>query len=59
MHKKLELPKISDKEAEKLAQACRLALGDHPMDQFMDRVFEALRERRRRGEESGQQWFPE
>jgi hypothetical protein len=59
MHKKLELPKISKKEAEELAQACRLALGDHPMDEFMDRVFEAVREHRRRREESGQLWFAE
>ena len=59
MHNESKPPKISDKEAEELAGACRLALGEHPIDDFMDRVFEALRERRRRREESGQLWFAE
>lgn len=58
MHKKLELPKISNREAAELAQACRLAYGDN-VDDFMDRVFGALRERRQRRDESGQMWFPE
>jgi hypothetical protein len=59
MDNESKLPKISDKEATELDQACCLALGDHPMDEFMDRVFEAVREHRRRREESGQLWFAE
>ncbi len=59
MHNESKSPKISGKEAEELAGACRLALGDQSIDHFMDRVFEALRERRQRREESGQLWFAE
>ncbi|MGA9780146.1 MAG: hypothetical protein WBS33_17940 [Verrucomicrobiia bacterium] len=59
MHKKSKLPNISEKEATELARACRLALGDHPMDAFIDRAFEEAAEHRRRREESGQLWFPE
>ena len=59
MHKKLKLPKISDKEAEELAQACRLAFGGHPMDEFMDKVFAVAREHRKRRLERGQQSFAE
>ena len=59
MHKKLELPKISNKEAEALARACRMAYGDQSIDHFMNQVFESLRERRRQREELGQMWFTE
>jgi hypothetical protein len=59
MHNESKPPKISDKEAEELAGACRLALGDLSIDHFMDRVFEAPRERRQRREEFGHLWFAE
>ena len=40
MHKKLKVPKISDKEAEELAEACRMAFGDAAADEFFDEVME-------------------
>jgi hypothetical protein len=59
MHNESKSPTISDKDAAELAGACRLALGDQSIDHFGERVFEALRERRQRREESGQLWFAE
>ena len=41
--KKSKLPKVSDKEAAELAQACRMAFGDQSVDEFMDEVFAAAR----------------
>jgi hypothetical protein len=42
MAKKSKLPKISDKEAEELAQACRMAFGDPVADEFFDEMMKEV-----------------
>jgi len=59
MHNESKPPKISEKEAEALAKAGRLALGEHPIDGFIDLIFECLRMRRQRREQHGEWSFPE
>jgi hypothetical protein len=50
MKKKSKAPKITDAKAAELAEACRMAYGSQPADDFMDRVFELLRNKRKNSE---------
>lgn len=58
MHKKSKFPKISEKEAAELAQACRMAFGNEAADKFFDDAMaEARRLRKLRLErESDGEW---
>ena len=49
MHKKFTIPKISEKEADELIQACRMAFGDSAEDEFFDEALDkAVKLRARR-----------
>lgn len=54
-HKKFKMPKISEKEAAELAEACRFAFGDPAADEFFDKEMEEVLRLRKLRLERGQQ----
>lgn len=44
----LNIPKLTESEASKMADGARHAFAGHPMDDFMARTFRALKQRRER-----------
>ena len=48
MSKKSRIPKISEQEADELAQACRFAFGNETADEFLDQVLAEARWLRKR-----------
>jgi hypothetical protein len=58
MHKKFKAPKISEKEAAELAEACRLAFGDPAADEFLDQAIAEAKRLRKLREARGEQALP-
>jgi hypothetical protein len=51
MPEKFKAPKISDKLADELAQACRFAYGNEAADDFFDKIMAGARKLRQRRDE--------